>query len=73
MIDQVELACLTMSTGDPIRASLIGITAVEEAAALRSPRILDKLRELAHHTTRHPDIGEVPTLRQRITTAVLAS
>ena len=69
----ITLACLEMTTGDPVHATVIGTTAVREAAALRSPRVLDKLRELARCTTRHPDVGEATALRHRITGTVLAS
>jgi hypothetical protein len=68
VMSQVTLACLEMAIGDPVQAAVIGTTAVHEAAALRPPRILDKLRELARHTTRHPKVDEVAALRQRITT-----
>jgi hypothetical protein len=69
----LELASLTMATGDPIQAATIGHEALDAAGAIRSRRVTDDLRELARGTTRHPDIGEVTALRQRITAAVLTS
>jgi hypothetical protein len=66
----VKLACLTMATGDPIQAVTIGHEAVDAAGTLRSRLVTDHLRELARHTTRHPEINEVTALNQRITTAL---
>jgi hypothetical protein len=69
----LELASLAMATGDPIQAATLGHEALEAAGAIRSRRVTDELRELARRATRHPDIGEVTALRQRITAAVATS
>ncbi|MGH3564508.1 MAG: XRE family transcriptional regulator [Pseudonocardia sp.] len=72
-LSQIKFASLTMATGDPIEAAALGTAALDTAATIRSRRATDDLRELARHATRHPKIDEVTELRQRITTALLAS
>lgn len=71
-ISQTKLASLTMVTGDPVKAAVIGTAALEAAGAIRSRRAADDLRELARYATRHPTVTEVAALRHRITTVVLA-
>ncbi len=71
VISQVTLASLTMITGDPVQAALIGTTALDQAESLRSRRTLDGLRELSRHAAAHQRIGEVADLRHRIGTLVL--
>ncbi|MGH3885994.1 MAG: XRE family transcriptional regulator [Pseudonocardiaceae bacterium] len=72
VLAELKLACLTMITGDPVQAALIGTTALDQAETLRSHRTLDRLRELSRHAAPHQRIGEVAHLRQRISTLVLA-
>ncbi len=72
VLAEVKLASLTMITGDPVQATLLGTTAVDEAGTLRSRRTLDELRELSRHAAAHQHIGEVAHLRHRIGTPVLA-
>ncbi|MDQ3761603.1 MAG: XRE family transcriptional regulator [Actinomycetota bacterium] len=72
-IFEIKLASLTMATGDPVQAAVIGTTALDAAGALRSRRILDVLRELGRHAAAHQRLGEVAQLRHRIGTLVLAS
>ncbi len=72
VLAEVKFASLTMITGDPVQAAVIGTTAVDQAEALRSRRTLDRLRELSRHAAAHQRIGEVAHLRQRISTLVLA-
>ncbi|MGH3888950.1 MAG: hypothetical protein ACRDSZ_20740 [Pseudonocardiaceae bacterium] len=45
------------------RPAVIGITALDQAEALRSRRILDVLRELSCQAAAHHCIGEVAHLR----------
>jgi hypothetical protein len=45
-ISGTKLATLTMLTGDPRQAALIGQRALDDAGQLRSRRVTDDLREL---------------------------
>lgn len=72
-ISQIKLASLTMATGDLVEAANIGTAALNNAGAIRSRRAADDLRELNLYAARYSDVGDVLALRQRITTAVLAS
>jgi hypothetical protein len=72
-IAQIKLTSLTMATGDPVEAAIIGTAAVDAAGTVRSRRAADNLRELARYCTRHSEIDEVAELRRRITTTLLAS
>jgi hypothetical protein len=72
-IDQIKLASLAMSTGDPVEAATLGTAALESAGTIRSRRVTDDLRELARHATQYSGIDEVDELHHRITTAVLAA
>lgn len=65
-----ELASLTMATGDPIQAAIIGHEALDAAGSLRSRSVTAALRELARYATAHQHIDEVAHLRQRIATLV---
>ncbi|HET9257027.1 MAG TPA: XRE family transcriptional regulator [Pseudonocardiaceae bacterium] len=67
-ICMAKLASLTMATGDPLQAALLGIDALDTAAATRSRRVADDLRELAHHAAAHQHLDEVAHLRHRIAT-----
>jgi hypothetical protein len=68
-LDQIRLATLIMTTGDPREAAAIGMQATETAATLRSGRITDTLRKLRQATTPHKAIPEVAELRQRLASA----
>jgi hypothetical protein len=72
VLAQAKLAALTMITGDPVQAALIGTTALDQAEMLHSRRTLDRLRELSHHAAPHQRIDEVAHLRHRIGTLMLA-
>ncbi|WP_028923912.1 hypothetical protein [Pseudonocardia acaciae] len=72
-ISHIKLASLTMATGDPREAIVIGHRALDAASVVRSSRAADDLRELARYSNRHTDIGDVADLRRRITTVVLES
>ncbi|MBV9141446.1 MAG: XRE family transcriptional regulator [Pseudonocardiales bacterium] len=65
-----KLASLTMATGDPLQAVMIGTEALEVAGTLRSHRTTEELRELFRHAAAHQDLGEVAELRHRIRTLV---
>jgi hypothetical protein len=71
-ISQTKLALLTMATGDPVEAAVIGGAALDAAGAIRSRRAADDLPELARYASRHRNVTEVAALRHRITTVVLA-
>lgn len=71
-ISQTKLASLTMATGDPVEAAVIGAAALDAAGTIRSRRATDDLRELVRYATRHHNVTEVAALRHRITTVVLA-
>ncbi|MGH3896969.1 MAG: XRE family transcriptional regulator [Pseudonocardiaceae bacterium] len=73
VLAEINLAALTMITGDPVQAARIGATALDQAQALRSHRTLDRLRELSRHAAPHQRIDEVAHLRHRINTLALAS
>lgn len=72
-ISHIKLASLTMAIGNPVEAATIGTDALNVAGTIRSRRAADDLRELNHYAARYSDIEDVVALRQRITTAVLAS
>ena len=65
-----KLASLTMATGDPLQAATIGHEALEAAGTIRSRRVTDNLRELAHYADPHRHLDEVAHLRHRIATLV---
>ncbi|WP_337662146.1 hypothetical protein [Actinoalloteichus sp. AHMU CJ021] len=71
VISQIKLASLTMANGDPTEATAMGREALDGAAAIRSRRAGDDLRELWRYAARHPTVPEVTGLRQRITTLIL--
>ncbi|APU21265.1 hypothetical protein UA75_16285 [Actinoalloteichus sp. GBA129-24] len=71
VISQIKLASLTMACGDPAEATVMGRDALDGAAAIRSRRAGDDLRELWRYSARHPTVPEVTGLRQRITTLIL--
>ncbi|MGW7531705.1 XRE family transcriptional regulator [Amycolatopsis sp. NPDC054798] len=72
-ISQTKLATLTMATGDPAEAAVIGQAALDAAGTVRSRRAADDLRELSRYAHRHSRTPEVAALRQRIHTVVAAS
>ena len=65
-----KLASLTMATGDPIQAAILGHAAVDAAGAIHSGRVTDDLRELARYAADHQHLDEVAHLRHRIATVV---
>lgn len=64
---RTRLASLMMTTGDPREAVTIGRQALEEAAPLRSSRVVSELHGLARAAEQHARIGDVADLRQEIT------
>ncbi|MCA1674562.1 MAG: XRE family transcriptional regulator, partial [Actinobacteria bacterium] len=64
------LASLTMATGDPLQAAIIGHAALGAAGTIRSRRATEELRELARYAATHQHLDEVAHLRQRIATLV---
>ncbi|WP_254126458.1 XRE family transcriptional regulator [Amycolatopsis sp. CA-230715] len=72
-ISQTKLATLTMATGDPAEAAVIGQAALDAAGTVRSRRAADDLRELSRYAHRHSRTPEVAALRQRIHTVLAAS
>lgn len=73
MIAQTKLASLTMATGDPTEAAVIGEAALQSAGPIRSRRAADDLRELSRYASRHLRIDTVAALRHHISVAVAAS
>jgi hypothetical protein len=71
--DRIRLASLMMVTGDPVEAAALGTAALESAAAaaVRSRRATDDLRQLDRHAARHSGVGEVAELRRRINQIIL--
>jgi hypothetical protein len=69
----IKLASLTMETGDPQQAAVIGQQALNDARALRSRRAADDLRELGRRATKHPAVAEVAKLRHDIRRVLAAS
>lgn len=63
-----KLASVTMATGDPLRAAVLGHEALDAADTIRSRRVTEELRELAHYAAPHQHLDEVGHLRQRINT-----
>ncbi len=70
-IGLIELASLTMATGDPLQAAAIGVEALDAAGALRSRRVADDLRELSRYADTHQNLEEVAHLRHRINTLLV--
>jgi hypothetical protein len=68
-----KLASLTMATGDPGQAATIGHEALDAAGAIRSRRVTDDLRELAHYAATHQHLDEVAHLRHRIATLLVST
>ncbi|MBV8541814.1 MAG: XRE family transcriptional regulator [Pseudonocardiales bacterium] len=71
-ISLTALASLTMATGDPLQAAALGHEALDVAGTLRSRRVTEDLRELAHYAAAHQHLDEVAHLRHRIKTLVCA-
>nr|AGS49719.1 hypothetical protein [uncultured bacterium esnapd14] len=69
VLAQIQLAALDMAVGDPYKAVTVGMEALDTAQTIRSDRILEALRKLAHHSVRHTHIPAVSAFRQRLTTA----
>lgn len=63
-----SLATLTMATGDPLQAAILGHRALDVAGGIQSRRATAELRELFRYAACHQDVEEVTHLRQRITT-----
>lgn len=70
---EIKLASLTMATGDPRRAAVIGHRALADGQSLRSRRAVEELRELHRFCERQHRIPEVTELRDRISEVVTAS
>lgn len=70
-ISRIKLASLTMATGDPIEASLIGRAALADAGQLRSRRAADDLRELRAFAEPHRQTEEVAEMRTLIDSALV--
>ena len=68
---RTRLAALMMSTGDPREAVVIGRRAVNDAAPLRSQRIVKELNGLAQISEQHARIGDVAELRHDIASLAL--
>lgn len=64
---RTRLAGLLMTTGDPHEAVEIGRLALQDAAPLRSRRIVNELRALASAAEPHAEISDVAELRADIT------
>ncbi|MEV0150002.1 MULTISPECIES: hypothetical protein [unclassified Nonomuraea] len=71
-ISGIKLASLTMATGDPEEAALIGARAVTDAGTVRSCRAQDDMRELARLARPHETRTPVAELRHRIRAAIQA-
>lgn len=66
----IKLASLTMTTGAPEEAAVIGTRALRDAATVRSRRAADELRELHRFAAPHNRLTEVAGLRHRIVDVV---
>ncbi|WP_030372868.1 helix-turn-helix domain-containing protein [Streptomyces rimosus] len=71
-MSRTKLASLLMAKGDPRQAVVIGHQALNEVGRLRSRRAADDLRELGAAAAKHPKIGDVADLRERIAATVQA-
>ncbi|WP_227997127.1 helix-turn-helix domain-containing protein [Nocardia australiensis] len=71
-ISGIKLASLTMATGDPEEAAVLGKAALIDAGHIRSRRAADDLRELARFGGAHDKSIEVEELRTRIGTILAA-
>lgn len=69
-ISRTKLASLTMMTGDPDEAILIGHTALDEVGRLHSRRAADDVRELARLTADRSQKPDAEDLRERIALTV---
>ncbi|ORT46787.1 hypothetical protein KBI5_23320 [Frankia sp. KB5] len=69
-LSQIKLASLTMTTGDPHEAALIGGSALDSVGKIQSRRLADEVRELSRFATKHRRVDQVAHLRQRIDTIV---
>lgn len=67
-IGLVNLAILTMVTGEPLQAAIIGHAALDAAGTVRSRRTAEELRKLAQYVAPHQHIDEVAHLIHRIGT-----
>ena len=72
-ISGIKLASLTMVTGDPQQASVIGRRTLAAAGAIRSRRAADDLRQLRTLTARYDRIDEVAELRHAIAERVTSA
>ncbi|MGY4103603.1 XRE family transcriptional regulator [Nocardia sp. R16R-3T] len=71
-ISGIKLASLTMATGDPSEAAVIGNTALIDAGHVRSRRAADDLRELADAAAPHTGITDVDELHAHVTSTLAA-
>ncbi|MCG5215490.1 helix-turn-helix domain-containing protein [Streptosporangium sp. KLBMP 9127] len=65
-ISRTKLASLTMMTGDPDQALVLGHAALDEVGRLHSRRVADDVRELARLTASRSQKPEAVALRERI-------
>ncbi|MGB6162261.1 MAG: XRE family transcriptional regulator [Pseudonocardiaceae bacterium] len=68
-----KLANLTMATGDPLQAAIIGHEALEVAGTIRSRVTDDALRDLSQYAAAHQNLDEVAHLRHRINTLLVGA
>ncbi|GAA2692236.1 hypothetical protein [Nonomuraea recticatena] len=71
-ISGIKLASLTMATGDPDEAAVIGMRAIGDAGKVRSCRAQDDMRELHRLAQPHDRRTPVAELRHQIRTAIQA-
>ena len=70
--DQIRLASLIMTTGDPLEAAALATQALDWAGPLRSRRATDDLHDLRRLAEPHTRLPEVTEFHQRIGTLVAA-
>jgi hypothetical protein len=63
---RIRLATLIMAAGDPLEAVPIGRQALDDAASVRSRRLLNELRGLARAALKNAEIDDVADLRNDI-------
>ncbi|MGH3874963.1 MAG: XRE family transcriptional regulator [Pseudonocardiaceae bacterium] len=70
--DQIRLASLIMTTGDPLEAVALGTQALDWAGPLRSRRAIDDLRDLRRLAEPHARLPGVAELHHCIGTVIAA-
>lgn len=71
-ISRTKLAALTMATGDPQEAAVMGNLALDEVGRLTSRRAADDLRQLGNFAAKHSRTPDAIELRARIADTVSA-